>query len=115
VSQSYGERYRHTAHELSLATIHYRYHPFSGEEVEIMRRFRRYTAESVLVKILQNGLQVAVPAWMLDAAACAHLRDDTQPCVALAALLELRALLDSQPWLASSAYSGDREQPDRSS
>jgi hypothetical protein len=89
-----------------LATIHYRHHPFSGEEVEVVRRFRRYSADSVVVKLRQSGLQLAVPSWMLDEALCHHLVDEPRPRVAVGALLELGELLASQPLLASSPKKG---------
>lgn len=85
-----------------LATIRYRFHPFCGEEVEVVRRLRRYTADSVVVKLRQSGLQIAVPSWMLDEAFCQTLVEGPHPRVAVAALLELGDLLASQPLLASS-------------
>jgi hypothetical protein len=94
--------HHHTTHEPVLATIRYRFHPFCGEEVEIVRRLRRYTADSVVVKLRQSGLQIAVPSWMLDEAFCQPLVEGPHPRVAVAALLELGDLLASQPLLASS-------------
>ena len=86
----------HTAHESSPAIIHYRHHPFHGEEVEIVRRLRRYTADCVVIK-LADDVQVAVPTWMLDPLVCQQLTDEGRPRLSVAALTDLRALLDSQP------------------
>jgi hypothetical protein len=99
--RSYDATHPHTAHQPSLATVYYRYHPFVGEEVEILRRSRRSPAESVLVRLCRDGAQVVVPCWMLDAGFCAGLVDEDQPRLNVAALTELRRLLDSQPLLAS--------------
>ena len=90
----------HTAHESSSAIIHYRHHPFHGEYVEIVRRLRRYTADCVVIK-LADDVQVAVPTWMLDPLACEQLTDEGRPRVSVAALHELRGLLDSQPFLVT--------------
>jgi hypothetical protein len=91
-----GAAHPHTAHESSPAIIHYRHHPFHGEHVEIVRRLRRYTADCVVIK-LADDVQVAVPTWMLDPLVCQQLTDEEQPRLSVAALCELRALLDSQP------------------
>src|SRR3990172_5305286 len=90
----------HTAHESSSAIIHYRHHPFHGEQVEIVRRLRRYTADCVVIK-LADDVQVAVPTWMLDPLACQQLADEGRPRISVAALHDLRALLDSQPCLVT--------------
>jgi hypothetical protein len=95
-----GAVHPHTAHESSSAIIHYRHHPFYGEHVEIVRRLRRYTADCVVIK-LADDVQVAVPTWMLDPLACQQLTDEGRPRVSVAALHELRGLLDSQPVLVT--------------
>ena len=95
-----GAAHPHTAHESSPAVIHYRHHPFHGEPVEIVRRLRRYTANCVVIK-LADDVQVAVPAWMLDPLACQQLTDEGRPRIAVAALHDLRALLDSQHGLVT--------------
>src|SRR5205823_2097414 len=90
----------HTAHESSSAIIHYRHHPFHGEHVEIVRRLRRYTADCVVIK-LADDVQVAVPTWMLDPLACQQLTDEVRPRISVAALHDLRALLDSQRFVVT--------------
>ena len=57
----------------------------------------------VLVRVRQNGVQLALPAWMLDDVFCARLRYEDEPVVATAALIALRELLDAQPQVASLA------------
>ena len=114
----------HTAHESSTAIIHYRHHPFHGEPVEIVRRLRRYTAECVVIT-LADDVQGAVPTWMLDPVACQQLTDEAHPRLSVAALSELRALLDSQPVVVTTTTAinpvgsqqpgGDDARPDRAS
>jgi hypothetical protein len=114
----------HTAHESSPAIIHYRHHPFHGEHVEIVRRLRRYTADCVVIT-LADDVQVAVPTWMLDPLVCQQLTDEEHPRLSVAALSELRALLDSQPVVVTTAIAiaptgsqqagGDDARPERAS
>ena len=89
-----------TAHVLRTERVWYRYHPFAGEEVEVMRFLRKGESPSLVVK-LPSGRQIAVPEWMLDPQLCERLPDEAAPRVAASALLALRRLLDSQPLLAS--------------
>ncbi len=70
--------------------------------MEIIRRFRRYVGDSVIVQ-MRNAVQLVVPVWMLDPVVCGQLRYGSEPRLSLAALLELRELLDSQPILPPSA------------
>ena len=113
----------HTAHESSPAIIHYRHHPFHGEHVTIVRRLRRYTTDCVVIQ-LADDVQVAVPTWMLDPLVCQQLSDDAHPRISVAALCDLRTLLDSQavavPTTAinsegSPQAGGDDARPDRAS
>jgi hypothetical protein len=53
--------------------------------------------------VRQNGVQLTLPAWMLDDVFCAQLRYGSEPLVAAPALIALRELLDAQPLLASLA------------
>jgi hypothetical protein len=48
---------------------------------------------------LENGNQVVLPLWMLDEDVCKSMVIREQPVIAVAALLTLRSLLDSQPLL----------------
>jgi len=58
-----------------------------------VRALRRFDEESFVVK-LPEGLQIAVPAWMLDPVHCGQLRQRDQPSIALEALLELTQLIE---------------------
>jgi hypothetical protein len=70
-------------------------------------------------------VQVAVPTWMLDPLVCQQLTDEEHPRLSVAALSELRALLDSQPVVVttttaidpeeSQQVGGDDARPDRAS
>jgi hypothetical protein len=55
-----------------------------------------------LVVRLPDGLDVAVPEWMLNPGECCALTEEEAPRISIEALLELRMLIDSQP--------GSREQ-----
>ena len=122
--QSNAAAHPHTAHESSPAIIHYRHHPFHEEHVEIVRRLRRYTADCVVIK-LTDDVQVAVPTWMLDPLVCQQLTDEERPRLSVAALSELRALLDSQSVVVTTTTmtshggsqhaGGDDAQPHRAS
>src|SRR5262249_32007484 len=97
------------------------HHPFHSEPVEIIRHLRRLTSDCVVVK-LRDEVQIALPAWMLDPVCCQQLTEEAQPRIAVSALCDLRALVDSQSWLvsarlarpsreASRATGGDDAQP----
>ena len=90
--------YLHTAHHSSIVRICYHHHPFFGQTVEIIRWLRHQTSESLVIK-LQDGLQLAIPSWMLDPLACNHMSDAPAPRLNVEALLTLRDLLDHQPLL----------------
>src|SRR5206468_4985674 len=80
-------------HHSSMAQICYSHHPFCGQTVEIVRWLRHQAADSLVVT-LSDGLQMAIPAWMLDPLACSQMRDAPEPSVSVDALLGLRALRD---------------------
>ena len=77
-SQRHGGTYLHTAHHSSIVRICYRHHPFFGQTVEIIRWLRRQTSDSLVIK-LQDGLELAIPAWMLDPVACSLVHDAPAP------------------------------------
>ena len=79
--------------------------------MEIIRRFRRYVGDSVIVQSRQSAVQLVVPVWRLDPVFCGQLRYESAPHVTLSALVELCELLDSQPILppASKAVSSKRD------
>jgi hypothetical protein len=91
--------YQRNAHQLSLGRIHYRHHPFFGQEVEILHPFPALSSTHWIVR-LQEGLRIAVPTWMLDAIFCDQLKEEASPRVAVFALLSLSDLLDHQELLS---------------
>src|SRR5713226_6729418 len=95
-SQTSGEIHPHTAHESSALRISYRHHPFFGSAIQVVRTLRRTHADIVLIS-LPDGLQIAIPRWMLDPVACDQLPAEDRARIGLSALRDLRALLDSHP------------------
>ena len=63
--------------------------------VEVIRHLRRI-GSAILIVRLPDGLQLAVPEWMLSPQACQHLTDQAEPRIAIEALEELRRLIDAQ-------------------
>jgi hypothetical protein len=61
----------------------------------VVRALRRFDEESFVIK-LPEGLQIAVPAWMLDAVVCNQLPQRDHPLIALKALLDLAELIELQ-------------------
>ena len=86
--QRNGVKHPHNTHKLSLARIEYPHHPFCGTEVEVVRTLRR-TGQAIDVVLLPDGMQIAVPRWMLDPIRCSQLSHEPRPRVALGALLRL--------------------------
>ena len=93
-----------TAHSLSPAKICYRCHPCHGVEVERIRYLRRGGDAPIVIVRLPDGLQLAIPEWMLSSDICERLRTEARPRISLDALIELRALTDAQ----HSMVAGDR-------
>jgi hypothetical protein len=58
-----------------------------------VRALRRFDEESFVVK-LPEGLQIAVPAWMLDPVYCSQLPQRDHPLIALEALLALAEVIE---------------------
>ena len=93
-----------TAHSLYPAKICYRYHPCHGVEVELIRYLRRGGDAPIVIVRLPDGLQLAIPKWMLSPEICERLRTEAGPRISLDALIELRTLIDGQ----LSMVAGDR-------
>ena len=89
-----GARPPRTTHD-SSTKIHYRFHAFYGAEVEVIRHLRR-TDSAILIVRLPGGTQIAVPEWMLLPQVCDRLVIEAEPRISIAALIELRALIDAQ-------------------
>ena len=85
-------RRSHTTHNLYPAKICYRYHPRYGVTVELVRYLRHGSTAVAIVK-LPEGVQQALPEWMLKPEACEVLRTETKPRIAIRALLDLQELM----------------------
>ena len=72
-----------------------------------MRVLRRFDEQSFVVK-LPEGIQIGIPAWMLDPVSCSQLPQRDQPSIALKALVELAELIEAQrlPSLVTNSESG---------
>ena len=73
--------------------MYYQYHPLHGQEVEVVRAVRHGIDPSVVVR-LGDGIQVAMPCWMLDVHKCAALKEEASPRVSIEALVALADLID---------------------
>jgi len=71
----------------------YPWHPLYGQRVPVYGRQGRAGRQILYIEV-QPGLSREIPAWMCDAAACAAVSSGS-PRLAIAALTELRAVLDS--------------------
>jgi hypothetical protein len=80
--------------------VAYPWHPLYGQRVRVNGRQGRAGRQILYIEV-QPGLSREIPAWMCDAAACAEVSCGS-PRLAIAALTELRAVLDSRsgkrPW-----------------
>ena len=77
-------------------TICYRYHPFYNSSGRILRRSRYRGGEEFVIE-LDDRTAIAVPAWMLDPVSCERLVVEPRPRLGLAALRELRRLVEAHP------------------
>ena len=87
-------RSHHTAHHSRLTRVCYQHHPLHGQQVEVVRAIRHGIEPSVIVR-LGDGLQIAMPRWMLDLHRCAALKEETSPRVSIHALVALSAISEA--------------------
>lgn len=90
-----GAMFPHTTHEPLSAKIEYRHHPCYGMEVQVVRA-RRRGPDAIAIVQRPDGLQIAVPRWMLDPLACQQLPQAAKPRVALRALVRLAELVGTR-------------------
>ena len=83
---------RHSAYRSQFVVVTYPWHPLHGQRVRVYGRQRRAGRQILYIEV-QPGLSREIPAWMCDAAVCATISSGP-PRVAVAALTELRAVLD---------------------
>ena len=85
----------HTTHDPHATKICYRFHPFYGVEVEVIR-FLRKSESAILMVRLPRGAQIAVPEWMLIPQVCDRLTVEDKPRISIDALHDLRRLIRAQ-------------------
>lgn len=93
---------RHSAYRSQFVVVTYPWHPLHGQRVRVYGRQRRAGRQILYIEV-QPGLSREIPAWMCDAAVCATISSGP-PRIAVAALTELRAVLD----LCSTGRQSDR-------
>jgi hypothetical protein len=108
--QTHAGTYRHTTHPSSIIHICYPYHPFFGQRVQLVRRIRHQPSDSVIIA-LPDGLEIAIPSWMLDPLACEQIKDACTPSLSTDALLVLDELLQNSGLIPaeSSSTSGSSQ------
>ena len=87
--------HHHTAHQLGLVRFAYRFHPFFGQEVRVIRRLRTAEPTSVIVQG-EEDLRIVVPCWMLDERCCQGVVLEERARISVAALVQLRGVIDAQ-------------------
>ena len=77
------------------AEVCYRWHPWFGQRVTLIRTLQKQAVDVVQVELEQDGRtwSVELPSWMLDRAACAGMELQSEPRVGCAHLRSLRELL----------------------
>lgn len=90
----YGTTTRQNAHGTELEVC-YRWHPWFGHRVTLVRKLQKRTSDSVHVELERAGRSrlLELPSWMLDRAACAAMELRSEPRVECAHLRSLRELL----------------------
>src|SRR5438270_3397787 len=83
---------RHSAYRSQFVVVAYPWHPLHGQRVRVYGRQRRAGRQILYIEV-QPGISREIPAWMCDAAVCATISSGPAR-IAVAALTELRAVLD---------------------
>src|SRR5205814_4915008 len=99
-----------SAHVGEVAVVHYRWHPQSGTEIRIAYREHR-GGEDVIVFETPNRSRTVLPAWMLDAGACAEMTHGP-PRAAISSMLELRSTLTALGFDRTASPVGEQERSD---
>jgi hypothetical protein len=101
----------HTTHDPHSIKICYRFHPFNGVEVEVIRFLRISRSVILIVKLLPGGTQIAVPEWMLNPQFCDRLSIEDKPRISIDALMDLRRLIDAQSLSSAAKAPAHAESP----
>src|SRR6516162_307901 len=91
---------RHSAYRSQFVVVAYPWHPLYGQRVRVYGRQGRAGRQILYIEV-RPGLSREIPAWMCDAAACAVISIGSSR-VAVDALTELRAILDTRSVRGSS-------------
>lgn len=83
----------------------YRFHPFFGQDVRVIRRLR---ADVDAMVIVQGGpdLRIVAPSWMLDEDCCSAMAIGEFARISVEALVALRSLIDAWGLLARGVPEG---------
>src|SRR5712664_2963021 len=85
---------RHSAYRSQFVVVAYPWHPLHGQRVRGYGRQGRAGRQILYIEV-RPGLSREIPAWMCDAAVCAAITLGS-PRIAVDALTELRAVLDTR-------------------
>jgi Family of unknown function (DUF5372) len=88
--------------------VAYPWHPLHGQRVRVYSRQGRAGRQILYIEV-QPGLSREIPAWMCDTAVCAAIKAGSAQ-IAVAGLIELRAVLDSRPGCTPTDYRSPRQQ-----
>ena len=108
-SRRSAAKHRQTAHQPLTSRVWYEHHPFFGQDVEHVR-VHHQQQDTVVVR-LPDGLQLAIPRWMLDPAACRTITKEPVPRIVVEALIRLRQLLDVQVLLSPTEQTNPGSSP----
>jgi hypothetical protein len=82
-------------HKTSDREVHYRWHPWYGQQVHVQVEARR--RGGVILHFVQGEVNrspaLEIPEWMFDSGLCSGMKEDSQAHVSAAALLALHVLL----------------------
>ena len=95
---------RHTTrqHLSSEVVVWYRFHPFAGERLAVVRVHQVHDEPCYVVRRL-DGTTVSIPAWMTELAA-GEMQFTREPCLPLSVLVALRRVVST--FLSLSACPG---------
>src|SRR2546429_10019561 len=85
---------RHSAYRSQFVVVAYPWHPLHGQRARVYGRQGRAGRQILYIEV-RLGLSREIPAWMCDAAVCAAITLGS-PRIAIDALTELRAVLDTR-------------------
>jgi hypothetical protein len=91
-----GTTQRQTEQKTEL-TIHYEFHPWAGESVQLVKRINRGSEPIYRVERMSSGKlrRIDIPCWMFDRASCVALVTKDEPLACIEHLAQLRRLLAS--------------------